>query len=454
VSIAGPPTTPPSESDASMARCDAQSTALSVEPSVQALAAWSIIAAFGAYFCMYAFRKPFTAASFSDATVWGLGQKTVLVTAQVLGYTLSKCIGIRVIAETPPRYRAAGILILIGVAEAALLLFAVVPPPLHVLCLFLNGLPLGMVFGLVLGYLEGRRDTEIRTAGLCASFILADGATKSVGTWLLQQGVSERWMPALAGLLFVPPLFFFVWMLTRVPPPGERDIAQRTERATMSHRDRIAMLRRHGVGLFLIVLAFLLVTIARSIRADFAPEIWRSLGTTTVPATFANSEVLVALGVLIVNGSCAVIVDNRRAFFAGIGIGVSGGLLMLAALVGLLRFRLDAFPFMVLLGLGLYLPYVAVHTTIFERLISMTRDRANLGFLMYVADSAGYLGYAALILGRGFIPADHDLLRFFIVTCGLVALLSCASLVSSWHYFARSVRPDGNSIADGEAKDG
>jgi hypothetical protein len=365
------------------------------------------------------------------------------VTAQVLGYTLSKCIGIQVIAETPPRYRAAGILILIGVAETALLLFAVVPPPLHVACLFLNGLPLGMVFGLVLGFLEGRRDTEIRTAGLCASFIIADGATKSVGTWLLQQGVTERWMPAVAGSLFVPPLLFFVWMLTRVPPPGQRDVALRAERSTMSRRDRIALLRRHGAGVFLIVLAFLLVTIARSIRADFAPEIWRSLGTTTVPATFSNSEVIVALGVLIVNGACALVVDNRRAFFAGIAIAVSGGLLMLAALAGLQMFRLSAFPFMVLLGLGLYLPYVAVHTTIFERLIAMTRDRGNLGFLMYVADSAGYLGYAVLILGRGFIPADHDILPFFTVTCGLVALLSCASLGLSWHYFACLAAPDG-----------
>ncbi len=140
-----------------------------------------------------------------------------------------------------------------------------------------------MVFGLVLGFLEGQRDTEARTAGLCASFILADGATKSVGTWLLQQGVSERWMPGLAGLIFVPPLLFFVWMLTRIPPPDKQDVALRSQRSTMSRSERVAMLRCHGAGVFLIVFAFLLVTIARSIRADFAPEIWRGLGTTMAP---------------------------------------------------------------------------------------------------------------------------------------------------------------------------
>ncbi len=150
---------------------------------------------------MYAFRKPFTAASFSGEPSWGIGEKTLLVTAQVLGYTLAKILGIRVIAETPASRRAAGILVLIGSAELALLLFGVSPRPIRPLWLFLNGLSLGMVFGLVLGFLEGRRLTEALTAGLCASFILADGVTKSVGTWLLDdQGVPERWMPARGGL--------------------------------------------------------------------------------------------------------------------------------------------------------------------------------------------------------------------------------------------------------------
>src|SRR5690606_9538366 len=125
---------------------------------------WSLVAAFGTYFCMYAFRKPFTAASFPGGLVWGVGEKTVLVTAQVLGYTASKVLGIRVIAELPPERRAVGVLTLIGAALAALLAFGVAPSPLHVACLFVNGLALGMVFGMVLGFVEGRRSTEALAA--------------------------------------------------------------------------------------------------------------------------------------------------------------------------------------------------------------------------------------------------------------------------------------------------
>ena len=403
--------------------------------STLALAAWSIVAAFGTYFCMYAFRKPFTAAQFTDATVWGLGEKTVLVTAQVLGYTASKFIGIRMIAEMPPERRAGGILVLIAMAEAALVLFGMAPSPLHVACLFLNGLSLGMVFGLVIGFLEGRRNTEMLAAGLCTSFILADGATKSVGTWLLIR-VTERWMPALAGLIFVPPLLVFVWMLTRIPPPDADDVAHRSERPPMDRHARRDFLRRYGVGLLALVAAYLAVTIVRSIRADFAPEIWRGLGVKAVPTTFSNSEAFVALGVLVANGLSILIVDNRRAFFTSIGVALGGGALMLTALVGLQQSWLGGFAFMVLMGLGLYLPYVAVHTTIFERLIAMTRERGNLGFLMYVADAVGYLGYAALMITKGLFPTNDDFLRFFTTTCSAVASLACACLAVSWLYFA------------------
>src|SRR5215471_150375 len=171
----------------------------------------TVVAAFGSYFCMYGFRKPFTAAGYEEFTLMGLSYKSVLVTAQALGYTLSKFIGIRVISEMPPARRSRAIILLIGIAQAALLLFAFVPAPWNFICLFVNGLPLGMVFGLVLGFLEGRRLTEALTAGLCTSFIIADGVTKSVGSYLLTDeiGVSKEWMPFTAGLLFTPPLLLF-----------------------------------------------------------------------------------------------------------------------------------------------------------------------------------------------------------------------------------------------------
>lgn len=400
-------------------------------------AAWCVTAAFGAYFCVYAFRKPFTAAAFADLALWGVGYKTVLVVAQVLGYTLSKFLGIKVVAEVSPARRAAVVLALVGAAELALLLFAVTPAPVNAVWLFANGVPLGMVFGLVLGVLEGRRHTEALAAGLCASFILADGVTKSAGAYLLQAGVSEFWMPAAAGLLFAPPLLLFVWMLTRVPPPTGADVAARSERPAMTRADRRAFFARYALGLALIGAAYLLVTVLRSVRADFAPELWAGLGVTGQPAVFAYSEVAVAACVLVLNGAAAFVRDNRRAFSYALAVAAAGSAVVAGALVGLQAGALSPAAFVVLHGVGLYLPYIAVHTTVFERLIAMTRDRGNVGYLMYLVDAFGYLGYVAVLLARQVAAPGGDFLAFFVPLSWAVAGATALLLVPAWVYFLK-----------------
>ncbi len=402
-----------------------------------AIAIWAVAAAFGTYFCMYGLRKPFTAATFADASLAGASFKTMLVVSQVAGYMVSKFIGIRVISEMTAERRARAIVLLTGTAEIALILFAVTPRPWNAVWLFLNGLPLGMVFGLVLSFLEGRRLTEVLAAGLCASFILADGFTKSVGAWLLTQGISEQWMPAIAGGMFLAPLFLGVWMLSRLPIPDQQDLAARTKRVPLTRSERWALFARYQFGLSLIVTMYLLVTIVRSIRADFAPEIWLGLGAGAVPTTFTSSEIPIALGVLAINGGACLIRDNRRAFFTALATCGAGFLLIIAALLGLSAGRLTGFPFMVLVGLGLYLPYVAVHTTVFERFIAMTRDRGNIGFLMYLADAIGYLGYVAVMLGKDLLKNRSNFLEFFTISCWIVTTASLLFLVLAWRYFAR-----------------
>lgn len=395
---------------------------------------WAMLAAFGTYFCMYGFRKPFTAATYGDETIAGMGLKTVLVTAQVLGYSISKFIGIKVISEMPPGSRAKTLIGLVVFGELALILFGIFPAPWNVFFMFLNGLPLGMVFGLVMGFLEGRRVTELLTAGLCASFIVADGATKSVGSWLLTTGVPQFWMPAAAGAIFLLPLIGFVSVLSSIPAPSALDRQERSERMQMTSTDRWALARRYGFGLTALVLMYLMVTILRSLRADFAAEIWQGLGEPAAPSQFTVSEMLVALGVIVINGVLVIVRDNRRAFLLSL-LTCLVGFLMLLTVCTLQTRALSAFQFMVLVGLGLYLPYVAVHATIFERLLAMTRDRGNVGFLMYVADSTGYLGYVACILLKGAFQPQGNFLPFFLTFVWITALLSIGCVVFSGYYF-------------------
>lgn len=405
--------------------------------------AWSLsagaLAAFCAYFSMYAFRKPVAAATFAEQAHWifDLDYKTTLLIAQVLGYALSKLIGIRVIAEFGRSGRASAILLLIGIAWAALLLFAVVPPPWNIALLFLNGLPLGMIWGLVFSYVEGRRASEAMGALLCASFILSSGVVKSVAVVVMNWGVSEYWMPAVTGALFVPLLLGSLWVLERMPPPDARDVAERMARIPMPRAQRAAFLRDHGVAMLLLVSGYVLLTAIRDFRDNFAAELWTSMGHGGDASVFSASELPVAIVALAALGALMLIRDNMRAMLAMHGIILAGaamlGLSTLAFEMGLLT----PLPYMVLTGAGLYFAYTPFNAMLFDRMIAVLGHAGNAGFLIYIADSSGYAGSVALLLYRSLAAPSVDWLAFYIacayLTAAIVAALTLCS--AAWFHF-------------------
>ena len=120
--------------------------------------------AFGAYFAMYAFRKPFTAADFADVAGFIVDYKIALVIAQVFGYALSKLIGIKFVSELPANRRAVAIIILVSLAELALVGFGFVKPPYNVLFLFPERPAPGHDLGP--GLRLSRRPADVRNPGL------------------------------------------------------------------------------------------------------------------------------------------------------------------------------------------------------------------------------------------------------------------------------------------------
>jgi hypothetical protein len=403
------------------------------------------LAGFSAYFSMYAFRKPFAVASFAHVPGWhfALDYKIALVLAQVAGYALSKFLGVKFVSEIEPRHRAVAILGLVGAAWLALIAFALVPAPWNVLALFANGLPLGMIWGLVYGYMEGRRISELLAAMLCGSFILSSGVVKSVGLWLMQSWhVDAFWMPAATGALFMPLLFVSVWVLGLLPPPSPKDEAERVRRAPMTASERRRFLLAYAPGLGAIVIGYVLLTAFRDYRDNFAAEIWTGLGYGGEAEIFSASELPVAIIALIGMAAIIAIRDNRRALMvihAMIGLGF--------AILGLstLAFQahwLSPFLWMILAGSGLYLAYNPINAVLFDRLVAVSGRTANAGFLIYVADSSGYLGSVVVLLWRNFGQASLDWLQFFIRGAYVTSLVGGAVTLIAALYFHH--RPTGS----------
>ncbi len=401
-------------------------------------ALYASLTAFLTYSCMYAFRKPFAVGTFEGLNFYGIDYKILLITSQVIGYTLSKFLGIKYVSELKPGSRAIYILILVGVAEAALLMFWAVPMPYNIIFLFFNGLPLGMIWGAVFSYLEGRRLTELLGAGLCASFIVASGVVKTVGKLVMDKlHVSEFGMPFVTGLLFAVPLVVSVFSLDLIPPPTGEDERLRTKRAPMDKQERKAFMDNFAGGITLLVAAYVFLTIFRDLRDNFSAEIWDSLGYGNDAAIFTVAELPVALFSLLSLAFITFIRSNYKAFNIILLIISLGFLMVIVSTFLFSAGAMDGKIWMISVGIGLYLGYVPYNAFLYERLISSFRYISNVGFLIYVSDAFGYLGSLGVVFYKNFFSPRISWIEFFKQAGTLFSLLGLLFIIISFLYFRK-----------------
>lgn len=396
----------------------------------------AIIASFGTYFCMYAFRKPFTVATFEGFSYWGVDYKILLIISQVLGYMLSKFIGIKVISEMKQERRGIFLIGLIIVAELALLLFALTTKPYNIVFMFLNGLPLGMIWGIVFSYLEGRRYTEILGVALSSSFIVSSGFVKSTGKFVMDSWYfSELWMPFITGILFIVPLLFFTFLLERLPKPDEEDENLKTKRVPLSKKERKKLFLKFAFPIIILVVFYTVLTAFRDLRDNFARELWDTLGYQDNSSIYTTAEIPIAIAVLVILGLLAFIKNNMKAFliyhylilFGTIIIGINTWLFQQQVISPLV--------WMILTGFGLYICYVPFNCIFFDRMIATFKIKGNSGFLIYIADSFGYLGSMAVLLYKNFGQSSISWLQFFTYGTYVISVIGIIITVISLFYF-------------------
>ncbi|MBT5319637.1 MAG: hypothetical protein HOL45_06990, partial [Chloroflexi bacterium] len=379
------------------------------------LVIFAISMSFSTYFCMYAFRKPFSAAQFEGLWLFGthVELKTAFVISQVIGYALSKYLGIKFCSEMTRGRRLSTLIGLVVVAEIALLLFAVLPPQLKIFALFANGLPLGMVWGLVVWYLEGRRTSELLLAGLSCSFILASGVVKDIGRWLMgEHGVSEFWMPFATGFIFLLPFVISTLLLDQLPDPDDDDESERTHREPMDRAHRISFLKRFFVPLSMLFFAYIFLTAYRDFRDNYGVEIFTELGYGGTPGIFSISEICVAFGVLVPLALLFLIRDNFFGLLAAFALMISGALSLGVSTLLLDRGAISGLSWMILVGIGSYLAYVPYGSILFDRIIAQTHVIGTAVFAIYVADALGYTGSVAVLLFKDLVADEATRLDF------------------------------------------
>jgi MFS family permease len=397
---------------------------------------YASIASFCLYTCIFSLRKTFGVATYQGLEYGGIDYKIWMVTFQVIGYMISKFIGIKIVSEMKSKYRTKGILLMVSIATVSWLLFAITPKPYNLIFLFTNGLPLGMVWSLVFGYLEGRRTTEVLGASLSVSFIFSAGFGKTVGGMVMRDwGATEFWMPFVSACLFFLPLLLFLWLIDKLPPPSQEDEALRAKRQPMTGAERMAFIKTFGPGLVLLILTYALLTAFRDFRDNFSAEIWKSLGYGDKPGIFSQTETPISIIVLISIATLMVIKKNRLALVINHLMVLLGMILVGTSTLLFQQEVISAPTWMTLVGMGLYFGYIQFNSIFFDRLLAAFQYAGTVAFLINLADSFGYVGSVSVLFYKQFGQANLSWLDFFI-TCGYVLSIAGTILITlSLFYF-------------------
>ncbi|MCD8137834.1 MAG: DUF5690 family protein [Parabacteroides gordonii] len=394
---------------------------------------WAGGAALLSYSLVYALRKPFTAASFENAEFFDMDYKVVVTISQILGYVVSKFIGIKLISELQSEERFKFILTSVLLAEASLILFGLLSTPFNVAAMFLNGLSLGCMWGVIFSFIEGRRVTDILASLLGVSMVISSGTAKSVGLYVMNHlHVSEFWMPALIGAVALPLLLLLGWALNKLPEPNKEDIAMKSERETLNGKQRWELFKSYMPFLSMLFIANIAIVVLRDIKEDFLVNIIDVSAYS--PWLFAQIDSVVTLIILGIFGLMVLVKDNLKALSVLFGLIIAGMIVMSVVSFGQQQLRLSPVIWLFIQSLCLYIAYLTFQTIFFDRFIACFRIRGNVGFFIVTTDFLGYTGTVLVLVLKEFYNPDIDWAVFYNQFAGYVGIFCCVTFVCSFVY--------------------
>lgn len=402
---------------------------------------WAGGAALLSYSLVYTLRKPFTAASFENAEFFDMDYKVVVTISQILGYVVSKFIGIKLISELQSEERFKFILTSVLLAEASLILFGLLSTPFNVAAMFLNGLSLGCMWGVIFSFIEGRWMTDILASLLGVSMVISSGTAKSVGLYVMNHlHVSEFWIPALIGAVALPLLLLLGWALNKLPEPNKEDIAMKSERETLNDKQRWELFKSYMPFLSMLFIANIAIVVLRDIKEDFLVNIIDVSAYS--PWLFAQIDSVVTLIILGIFGLMVLVKDNLKALSVLFGLIIAGMIVMSVVSFGQQQFRLSPVIWLFIQSLCLYIAYLTFQTIFFDRFIACFRIRGNVGFFIVTTDFLGYSGTVLVLVLKEFCNPDIDWAVFYNRFAGYVGIFCCVTFVCSFVYLHQRFRKE------------
>ena len=392
---------------------------------------WAGGAALLSYSLVYALRKPYTAASFEGLTFMGSDYKVAVTTIQILGYVIAKFFGIKIISELKKENRFRFFVGSAILAELALVGFGLLEAPYNVAAMFVNGLSLGCMWGVIFSFIEGRKVTDILASLLGVSMVFSSGVAKSFGLFAMNEmQIDQFWMPAVIGGFALPLLVFMGCMLKRLPQPTAEDIALRNERVVLDGKGCVALFRKYAPILTLLFIGNFMLLVLRDIKEDFLVNILDMSNQSSW--LFARIDTIVTLIILGIFALFAFFRSNIRALLWLMTLVIAGCLTMTYVSFHYETLDLKPVTWLFIQSLSLYIAYLTFQTIFFDRFIACFRIKGNVGFFIALIDFIGYLGTVTLLSTKEFLNIELEWFALFNHIAGFVgATCSILFIVAS-----------------------
>lgn len=392
---------------------------------------WAGGAALLSYSLVYALRKPYTAASFEGLTFMGSDYKVAVTTIQILGYVIAKFFGIKIISELKKENRFRFFVGSAILAELALVGFGLLEAPYNVAAMFVNGLSLGCMWGVIFSFIEGRKVTDILASLLGVSMVFSSGVAKSFGLFVMNEmQIDQFWMPAVIGGFALPLLVFMGYMLKRLPQPTAEDIALRNERVVLDGKGRVALFRKYAPILTLLFIGNFMLLVLRDIKEDFLVNILDMSNQSSW--LFARIDTIVTLIILGIFALFAFFRSKIRALLWLMTLVIAGCLTMTYVSFHYETLDLKPVTWLFIQSLSLYIAYLTFQTIFFDRFIACFRIKGNVGFFIALIDFIGYLGTVTLLSTKEFLNIELEWFALFNHIAGFVgATCSILFIVAS-----------------------
>ena len=359
------------------------------------------------YSLVYALRKPYTAASFEGLDFFGTDYKVAVTTIQILGYVISKFFGIKLISELKKENRFRFFVGSAVLAEASLVGFGMLAPPYNVVAMFVNGLSLGCMWGVIFSFIEGRKVTDMLASLLGVSMVFSSGVAKSLGLFAMNElHVDPFWMPALIGGVALPLLVFMGYLLKCLPHPTAEDIALRNERVTLDGQGRKALFLKYAPILTLLFVGNFMLLVLRDIKEDFLVNILDMNQHSSW--LFAQVDTVVTLIILGIFAAFIFFRSNIKALMCLMGLVIAGCLTMTYVSMNYEALDLQPVVWLFVQSLCLYIAYLTFQTIFFDRFIACFRIQGNVGFFIAIIDFIGYMGTVTLLSTKEFLNFDME----------------------------------------------